>query len=104
VASACGSTLKRIFQVFAHSARLTLLHMPGGNRLLNWPTALTSTRMTVNGTAIGDDHVTRSRRPELDDLRNFRSAPDIRCPPLVIGDIFALPFVGHRLLVTLCHP
>jgi hypothetical protein len=30
-----------------------LLHMPAGNRLLNWPTTLTSTRMVVNGTAIG---------------------------------------------------
>src|SRR5487761_304812 len=29
---------------------------------LNWPTALT-TRMAANGTAIGDDHVTRSSRP-----------------------------------------
>jgi hypothetical protein len=35
VASACGSILKRIFQVIAHSARLTLLHVPGGNRPLN---------------------------------------------------------------------
>ena len=30
VASACGSILKRIFQLFAHAARLTSLHMPGG--------------------------------------------------------------------------
>jgi hypothetical protein len=30
---------------------------------VNRPTALTSTRMATNGTAIGDDHVTRSRRP-----------------------------------------
>jgi hypothetical protein len=47
--------LKRILQVFAQSARLTLLHMPGGNRLLNWPTALTSTPMAVNGTATDDE-------------------------------------------------
>ena len=30
MASACGSILKRIFPVFASSARLTLLHMPSG--------------------------------------------------------------------------
>jgi hypothetical protein len=35
VASAGGSILKRIFQVFTHHARLTLLHIPGKNRLLN---------------------------------------------------------------------
>ena len=63
VASACGSILKRIFQVFAYSARLTSVHMPGGDRLPNWATALTPTRMPVNDAAIGDDHVTRSRRP-----------------------------------------
>src|SRR6266568_7026930 len=34
-----------------------------GIAFANWPTALTSTRMAVNGTAIGDDHMTRSRRP-----------------------------------------
>jgi hypothetical protein len=28
--------------------------------------------MAVNGTAAGDDHVTRSRRPKLQDLRTFR--------------------------------
>jgi hypothetical protein len=61
VASSGGSILERIFQVFAHSARLTLLHLPGGNRLPNWVTVLTPTRMAVNDAAIGDDHVTRSR-------------------------------------------
>jgi len=66
VASAGGSILERIFQAFAHSARLTLLHLPGGNRLPNWATALTLTRMAVNNAAIDDDHVTRSRR------RNWR--------------------------------
>ena len=33
VASARDSILKAIFQVFAHSARLTSVHMPGGDRL-----------------------------------------------------------------------
>jgi hypothetical protein len=33
--------------------------------------------MAVNGAAAGDDHVTRSRRPKLQDLRTFRSAPDV---------------------------
>jgi hypothetical protein len=32
VASACGSILKAIFYVYAHSARLALRHMPGGDR------------------------------------------------------------------------
>src|SRR6185437_6553949 len=41
-ASAGGSTLKRIFQVFTHHARLTLLHIPSKNRLLNRVTAALS--------------------------------------------------------------
>jgi hypothetical protein len=32
VASVCGSILNRIFQVSAHSVRLTSVHIPGGNR------------------------------------------------------------------------
>ena len=73
MALAGGSILERIFQVFAHSARLTLLHLPGGNRLPNWATALTPTRMAVNDAAIGDDYVTRSRCPGTDD------EPDAAC-------------------------
>jgi hypothetical protein len=65
VASSGGSILERIFQVFAHSARLTLLHLPGGNRLPNWATALTPTRMAVNDAAIGDDLRDTVEVPEL---------------------------------------
>ena len=45
VASACGSILKRIFQLFAHAARLTSLHMPGGYRCLP---------LVIGGMAPGD--------------------------------------------------
>jgi len=41
---ACGPTLERILQVFAHSARLTLLHLPDENRRPNWTMALTRLR------------------------------------------------------------
>jgi len=41
--------------------------------------------MAAYGTAIGDDRVTRSRRPNWTICSPFRSAPDIRCLPLVIG-------------------
>jgi hypothetical protein len=60
VASACGSILKRIFSVFASSARLTLLHMPSGIACYELADGTTSTRMAFNGAATGNDHVTRS--------------------------------------------
>jgi hypothetical protein len=41
--------------------------------------------VAVNGTAIDDDHLTRSRRPEVEDLRTFRRAPEIRYLPARSG-------------------
>ena len=77
MASACGSILMRIFQVFTRSARLTLLHMPRREP----PPKL------ANGTDPGSDSRQRHgdrRRPrdtvgaaELQVLRTFRSAPTV---------------------------
>jgi hypothetical protein len=49
VASSGGSILERIFQVFAHSARLTLLHLPGG---LIWSLGLAGHAVTVDNLLI----------------------------------------------------
>jgi len=56
--------------------------MPGGNRLLNWPTALTSTPVAVNGTAIDDDHLTLSRH-RIGGAAHLLRRLQTRYPPFV---------------------
>jgi len=73
--------------------------MPGGNRLLNWPTALTSTPVAVNGTAIDDDHLTLSRH-RIGGAAHLLRRLQTRYPPFVIGGA-----MGQIAAVTLRnHP